>query len=238
MNINLKVAALLVGMGLTSLVHAQQGAFQVGGPNAAAASQAGALSGSTSGAGAAAGIELNQHYEASQPLERSTLQYDGTYTIKNVPNIAPPNIFPTAPCMGASSLGGAVAGFGIGGGTSWIAENCEHRENARLLHAMGDVPNAKVAMCMQTTMANHPMCQAMAPKPAAQPAKVSRVDPRDQRVITGSEQARDQLRTKSMDDAAFTQAALSQDPQAARCNYAKQIGDTILQSRFGCNAGK
>jgi hypothetical protein len=75
--------------------------------------------------------------------------------------------------MGSSSIGGSVAGFGVTGGTSWIYENCEHRENARLLHAMNDTANAKIALCMQTTMANHPMCA----KPAQQPAaKTSALD--------------------------------------------------------------
>lgn len=230
MKLNLQFAALLVGMGLASLVQAQSGAI------AGAGAQAGALAGSQ--AGAAAGIDLTINEAA--PLDRSTLNYDGTYTIKNVPNVVVPNIFPTAPCMGASSLGGAVAGFGIGGGTSWIAENCEHRENSRLLHAMGDIPNAKIAMCMQSTMTEHPMCKALAPKPA--PVKTSNVDPRDPRVTTSSDAGRNQmLRTKSTDDAAFTQAALKPtevEQKNARCDYAKKIGDTILASRFECNAVK
>lgn len=221
-------------------------AFNVNAQSAAiagAGAQAGALAGSTSGA--AAGIDVT--IEAAKQLEKQTLNYDGTYTIRNVPNVIPPNIFPTAPCMGASSLGGAVAGFGIGGGTSWIAENCEHRENARLLHAMNDVPNAKIAMCMQSTMTEHPMCKAMAPKPAPLPAKVSNVDPKDPRVVTGSERARDNMvmtgaggSFKSYEDSALTKAAMeptAERQQLARCDYAKRIGDNILADRFGC-AGK
>jgi hypothetical protein len=76
--------------------------------------------------------------------------------------------------MGSSALGGSVAGFGVGFGTSWIYENCEHRENARLLHGMGDIANAKISLCMQTTMAGHPMCA----KPAQQPAKVGTLTPK------------------------------------------------------------
>lgn len=223
MNRIILTGALMV---LAFNVHAQSAAGAIAG--------AGAQAGAVSGAGASAGVDVS--IEAQKTLERQTLNYDGTYTIRNVPNVVPPNIFPTAPCMGASSLGGAVAGFGIGGGTSWIAENCEHRENARILHAMNDVTNAKIALCMQSTMADHPMCAALRPKPT--PQKVSNVDPRDPRVVTGSEAARSEmLRTKSMDDAAFTQAALKPteaEQKSARCDYAKKIGDTILQTRFEC----
>jgi hypothetical protein len=150
-----------------------------------AVSGAGAIAGSQAGAGAAAiGNDISINFDAVKPLATTTLNYDGDYTIRNVPNVVVPNIYPTAPCMGSSALGGSVAGFGIGGGTSWVYENCEHRENARLLHGMGDVPNAKIALCMQTTMAAHPMCA----KPTQQPAKVGTA-PRDP-VVQGDERQR------------------------------------------------
>lgn len=246
MNINWKVAALFVGMGLASLVNAQVGivAPGAGGSGAIAGSQAGALAGSTAGAGAAAGIDLQQTFQATQPLATTTLreEHSGTYTLRTAPTIGVPNIFPTAPCMGSSALGVSVVGTGVSGGTSWVYENCEHRENARLLQAFGDIPNAKIALCMQTTMTEHPMCKAMAPKPAAQPAKVSSVDQRDPRIISSDQNKADSMiRTKSRDDAAFTKAAMApteKERLEANCAYATKIGDTILASRFGCPSGK
>jgi len=104
------------------------------------------------------------------------------------------------------------------------------------------VPNAKVAMCMQSTMADHPMCVAMRPKPAPTPARTSALDAKDPRVTSGSDRARDsQLWTKSYEDSALTKAAMQpteKERAAANCAYAKQIGDTILAGRFGCEAGK
>jgi hypothetical protein len=110
-----------------------------------------------------------------------------------------------------------------------VYENCEHRENARLLHAMGDVQAAKLALCMQSTMSSHPMCA----KPATTPAKTSEVSPRDPRVITSSEPGRTQI-SKSEEDRQLTLAAMSSDPKREQCEFAKRAGDQILAARFGC----
>lgn len=45
---------------------------------------------------------------------------------------------PSGPYVGVSTFAtGSVAGFGIGGGRSEIEDECQVREAARLLHAMG-----------------------------------------------------------------------------------------------------
>ena len=170
-------AALVMAM-LALAAHPAEAQTAVSGAAAQAASLAGAGS-------AATGNAINIGASVIPSTTQQTLNYDGDYTIRNVPNVIVPNVYPTAPCMGSSALGGSVAGFGIGGGTSWVYENCEHRENARLLHGMGDVTNAKIALCMQTTMAAHPMCA----QAAQQPAKKAALEPRSP-VITDAERQR------------------------------------------------
>jgi hypothetical protein len=213
------VGTLVVATTLFGTAHAQT-----------AVSGASAITGSAAGANAGAqGNVINIEASAIPTSVETHGWVSGTTTLRTVPNVIAPNIFPTAPCMGSSSLGVGIVGTGVSGGTSWIAENCEHRENARLLHAMGDVANAKIAMCMQTTMSQHPMCA----KPATQPAKTSEVSPRDPRVITSSEPGRTQT-SKSEEDRRLTLAAMSDDPKREQCRYAREQGDSILAARFGC----
>jgi hypothetical protein len=152
-----------------------------------AVSGAGAIAGSAaqSGALAAGNVISIEGSTFPAPLKEVTTKYDGDYTLRNVPNVVVPNVYPTASCTHSSALGGSVAGFGIAGGTSWEAVNCEHRENARILHGMGKVAEGMEALCSQTNAANYSFCKTA----VAQPAKKAALEPRSP-VVTDAERQR------------------------------------------------
>src|SRR5690625_3476809 len=57
-----------------------------------------------------------------------TLKYDGSYTVRNVPDaIAPMISGGTNPCVVGMSAAGSVVGFGMSAGGSWNDESCERR---------------------------------------------------------------------------------------------------------------
>jgi hypothetical protein len=72
----------------------------------------------------------------------------GTTTLKNVPSITAPSIGVSAACKSAISGGVAGAGFGVTIGSSINDEECQSRENARVLAQMGQNAEAMSIMCM------------------------------------------------------------------------------------------
>lgn len=70
-------------------------------------------------------------------------------TIKNVPAIMAPSLTTTLTetCMGSTSGGVAVAGFGVSLGGTWRDEECVNRLNARELRSFGDITVAREVMC-------------------------------------------------------------------------------------------
>jgi len=102
-----------------------------------------------------------------------------TYTeqkIRNTPSIALPNIYPTSPCMGSSSVGGSGPGFSVGIGTSWKDDDCGKRETARAFAGMNMRDDAIAVLCASSYADAAPACKALAAKPA--PAKAAEVDKR------------------------------------------------------------
>ncbi len=67
----------------------------------------------------------------------------------NTPNVVAPALTTTLTetCMGSTSAGASVAGFGATFGTTWRDEECVRRLNARELRAMGLGPVAMELMC-------------------------------------------------------------------------------------------
>lgn len=67
------------------------------------------------------------------------VKYEGGYTIKSAPPVSAPGLTTTLSetCMGSSSLGVSVIGFGISGGTTWVDSRCARRLDGRDLRAMG-----------------------------------------------------------------------------------------------------
>jgi len=70
--------------------------------------------------------------------ENSKVEYSGSQTVKNVPNVnSPPLVTSNDTCMGSASGGLSVAGFGVGLGKTYVDDNCVMLKNARELWNMG-----------------------------------------------------------------------------------------------------
>lgn len=87
------------------------------------------------------------------------MHYSGGYTFENVPDVMAPNVYPTSPCMGSSSIGGAGVGFGISFGTSWESEECQLRETSRSFASMGMKEDAIAILCTSEYAKNAPSCK-------------------------------------------------------------------------------
>ena len=87
------------------------------------------------------------------------LHYSGGYELENVPDVMAPNVYPTSPCMGSSSIGGAGVGYGISFGTSWESEECQLRETSRSFANMGMKEDAIAILCTSEYAKNAPSCK-------------------------------------------------------------------------------
>lgn len=92
------------------------------------------------------------------------MHYSGGYELENVPDVMAPNVYPTSPCMGSSSIGGAGVGFGISFGTSWESEECQLRETSRSFANMGMKEDAIAILCASTYAKDAPSCKARSEK--------------------------------------------------------------------------
>lgn len=247
------LAAALAALGM-SAAHAQITNTQTGGANSASAATSAAGAASQSGAGAAAVIEQNfitpdrqrvdstvSTQETSAATLNQDINYSGKYTIRNTPPVTAPNILPTSPCMGSSSLGVGVTGFGISGGTSWKDEDCGYRETARVFLQAGMPKDGIAVLCASPYAAQAPSCQAL--KPVAAPAKKSEIDTRADAKETMIRDMNDSNRTpqptltKSQYDKQIT-TALMTGSKAEQCAVYERTGDTFIMARMGCKPGK
>jgi len=73
------------------------------------------------------------------------------------PAIAPANL-PTAPCMGASSVGISGALFGFSSGSSWMSKECMTLEMARSFEQAGQAEDAQAVRCSSEYAAAAPSC--------------------------------------------------------------------------------
>jgi hypothetical protein len=126
----------------------------------AAGGTAGATSRSTSSS--ASGGNVLTVNEAPIPAVTRT-EYGGEYIVKGVPNVFSGNVYPTAPCMGSSTVGGAGVGFGFSVGSSWTDDECGIRETARSFAGMGMKEDSLAILCTSKYAAAAPSC----PKPVA-----------------------------------------------------------------------
>lgn len=77
------------------------------------------------------------------------IDYGGSYTVKNVPNVsAPPLISSNDTCMGSASGGVSVAGFGITGGSTYTDEHCKRIKMSRELWNKGMKAASLALDCM------------------------------------------------------------------------------------------
>jgi hypothetical protein len=77
---------------------------------------------------------------------------------KNTPSVFSGNVYPTAPCMGSTTVGGAGVGFGFSVGSSWTDDECGIRETARSFRGMGLDVDALKVLCTSKYAAAAPSC--------------------------------------------------------------------------------
>ena len=96
------------------------------------------------------------------PTQTTTRIENSDYTVKNVPSVFSGNVYPTAPCMGSSSVGGAGVGFGFSVGTSWKDDECGIRETSRSFSGLGLKEDALAVLCTSEYAKAAPACRALA----------------------------------------------------------------------------
>lgn len=91
-----------------------------------------------------------QNITFTSPAEQtSNVRYSGTQTVKNVPSMGGSNLTASNDtCMGSTSAGVAVAGFGLNIGSTWTDKNCTMLKNSRELWNMGMRAASLARMCM------------------------------------------------------------------------------------------
>ena len=149
---------LMFTLGLFSTSSMAQSATASEGGGAAAASS------EVSNTSASNTQDVNITFEASEPDTRgidspiqtrnitdsnTNVRYSGEYTVKSVPDVSAPGLTTTLTetCMGSTSAGGAVVGFGFSFGTTWRDSACVRRLDARQVNDLGYQLGAKELMC-------------------------------------------------------------------------------------------
>lgn len=100
--------------------------------------------------------------EAAIPANTTQRLEQGTVNVRNVPNVFGGNVYPTAPCMGSSTVGAAALGWGASVGTSWADHECGKRETARSFQNLGLTSDAVAVLCSSDYAAVAPVCQQQA----------------------------------------------------------------------------
>ena len=106
---------------------------------------------------AAGGIGVSQGGAASSGGSTSNVDFNIT-SPKNTPSVFTGNVYPTAPCMGSSTVGGAGVGFGLSVGTSWTDDECGIRETSRSFSGLGKADDALKVLCTSKYAAAAPSC--------------------------------------------------------------------------------
>ncbi|WDZ95224.1 histidine kinase [Herbaspirillum sp. WKF16] len=80
---------------------------------------------------------------------KATVDYGGSYTVRSAPAIAAPSLTSTFSdtCMGSSSFGLSVVGFGATGGSTIVDDACVRRLDSREFRAMGLNDVALALLC-------------------------------------------------------------------------------------------
>jgi len=150
--------------GATSNSFASAPVSQSTGANSLSTGQTSLQTGSTSlqtGTTLSTNPSTTLNINSAAPLERQVQVVENKdYTIRNVPAFGLGTVYPTAPCMGSSQVGGAGVGFSIGIGTSWTDDECGIRETARSFQALGLKDDAIAVICASKYAAVAPACVA------------------------------------------------------------------------------
>jgi hypothetical protein len=100
--------------------------------------------------------------EAAIPTNTRQEIHQDTLNVRSVPNVFGGNVYPTAPCMGSSTVGAAALGWGASVGTSWADHECGKRETARSFQNLGLTADAVAVLCSSEYAAIAPVCKAQA----------------------------------------------------------------------------
>ena len=100
------------------------------------------------------------------------MNYSGSYTVRNTPEVIPPNVMGGNPCAVGASGGLSMPGFGLAMGATWADRSCERRQQAALLFNMGEQKVALELMCQDDNIRSA-MRVAARPCTADTPAPVS-----------------------------------------------------------------
>jgi len=100
------------------------------------------------------------------------MNYSGSYTVRNTPEVIPPNVMGGNPCAVGASGGLSMPGFGLAMGATWADRACERRQQAALLFNMGEQKVALELMCQDDNIRSA-MRIAARPCTADTPAPVS-----------------------------------------------------------------
>lgn len=100
------------------------------------------------------------------------MNYSGSYTVRNTPEVIPPNVMGGNPCAVGASGGLSMPGFGLAMGATWADRACERRQQAALLFNMGEQKVALELMCQDDNIRSA-MRVAARPCTADTPAPVS-----------------------------------------------------------------
>lgn len=99
---------------------------------------------------AASNSGVQQHLTIKSGSSSKDAAYSGGYRVESVPSVSAPALTTTLTetCMGSTTGGLAVMGFGISGGTTWKDEECIRRLNAReLANTLGERDASKELLC-------------------------------------------------------------------------------------------
>ena len=132
-------------------------AYGVGGNATAVSGQGGA------GFGTALSAPTQTVNIGGTPAQQ-TITHNGRSYVENVPSVYAPNIYPTAPCMGSSSVGAGWVGFGMSGGSSWVDTECQLQEAARNAPTHAD---RVFVWCKTEAAKGAPSCAGLTPEPVA-----------------------------------------------------------------------
>lgn len=124
-------------------------------------------------AGSTSGFQINSPLSVTVTPEEQTIRYDGSYTVKNAPSMAAPNITSSNDtCMGSASGAVSGPGFGVAVGSTFTDANCIMLKNSRELWNMGMRAAALAHMCSDPEVAKSLevtgyKCPARGDQPAA-----------------------------------------------------------------------
>lgn len=119
---------------------------------------AAAFAGAASQSGAKSSANSGGNVQNVVVTDSGRTEYSGKYEVKNVPSVFSGNVYPTSPCMGSSSVGGAGVGFGFSVGTSWTDDECGIRETSRSFNGLGLKDDAVKILCTSKYAAAAPSC--------------------------------------------------------------------------------